>query len=143
MTVFPSPRACFQQTLISRQLSQDSLERNDNADGRLASRVLGFQGEPGIGLPGLKGQPGLPGIPGTPGEKGNIGGPGVPGEQGLIGPPGLQGIRGNALACVRVPVSPERLSCAQSTSTGWVGDTVRVCGYVGCTDGWHVEWSTF
>lgn len=129
--VFPSSRACFPQTPKSRQLSQDSLERNANADDRFASGVLGFQGEPGIGLPGLKGQPGLPGIPGTPGEKGNIGGPGVPGEQGLIGPPGLQGIRGDALACVRVPVplgSPEHLSCAQSTSTGWVGDTVWICG---------------
>lgn len=63
-----------------------------------------FQGEPGIGLPGLKGQPGLPGIPGTPGEKGSIGGPGVPGEQGLTGPPGLQGIRGKASDCVSVSV---------------------------------------
>lgn len=56
-----------------------------------------FQGEPGIGLPGLKGSPGLPGIPGTPGEKGSIGGPGIPGEHGAVGPPGLQGIRGNFL----------------------------------------------
>lgn len=123
VTVFPSSRACFPQTLISRQLIQDSLERNANADGRLASGVLGFQGEPGIGLPGLKGQPGLPGIPGTPGEKGNIGGPGVPGEQGLIGPPGLQGIRGNALACVRVPVSPcvPRAPIVCSVHVNWVG----------------------
>lgn len=63
--------------------------------GPLTGFCWGFQGEPGVGLPGLKGLPGVPGIPGTPGEKGSIGGPGVPGEHGAIGPPGLQGIRGD------------------------------------------------
>lgn len=141
MTVFPSSRACFLQTPQSRQLSQDSLERNANIDDRFASGVLGFQGEPGIGLPGLKGQPGLPGIPGTPGEKGNIGGPGVPGEQGSIGPPGLQGIRGNALACVGY-LFPLGL---QSVHIDWVGG--RHCGFVAVVvvgmDGWHMEWNPF
>lgn len=89
--------------------------------------LWGFQGEPGIGLPGLKGLPGLPGIPGTPGEKGSIGGPGVPGEHGAIGPPGLQGIRGNlhtGLDCAEdgVCFSPSR--CSVHVLKGWWGPQV-------------------